>query len=100
MALTSQQRGWCVLKFHKTNSVVTVQHAFKRKFNVDPPTNKSILKWHGNFIERGCICDQRKGPTVGLGASCCSHQRILFAQPQEVNEQIQPRVKGNKRGAH
>jgi len=40
---------------------VTVQRAFKRKFNVDPPTNKSILKWHRNFIERGCICDQRKG---------------------------------------
>jgi hypothetical protein len=29
MALTSQQRGWCVLEFHKTNSVVTVQLAFK-----------------------------------------------------------------------
>ena len=25
------------------------------------PTNRSILKWHRNFIERGCICDQRKG---------------------------------------
>ena len=61
MALTSQQRGWCVLEFHQANSVVTVQRAFKRKFNVDPPTNKSILKWHRNFIERGCICDQRKG---------------------------------------
>ena len=57
MALTSQQRGWCVLEFHKTNSVVTVQRAFKSKFNVDPPTNKSILKWYRNLIERGCICD-------------------------------------------
>ena len=37
MALTSQQRGWYVLEFNKTNSVVTVQRAFKRKFNVDPP---------------------------------------------------------------
>jgi len=35
MAFTSQQRGWCVLEFQKTNSVVTVQRAFKRKFNVD-----------------------------------------------------------------
>ena len=60
-ALNWQQRGWCVLEFHKTNSVVNVQHAFKRKFNVEPPTNKSILKWHRNLIERGCICDQRKG---------------------------------------
>ena len=61
MALNSQQRSWCVLEFHKTNSVVIVQRAFKHKFNVDPPTNKSISKWHKNFIERGCICDQRKG---------------------------------------
>jgi len=61
MALTSQQRGWCVLKFNKPNSVVSVQRAFKRKFNVDPPIKKFILKWHRNFIERGCICDQRKG---------------------------------------
>jgi len=35
MALTSQQRSRCVLEFHKTNSVVTVQRAFKLKFNVD-----------------------------------------------------------------
>ena len=61
MAHTSQQRSWCVLEFHKTSSVVTVQRAFKLTFIVDPPTNKFILKWHKNFIERGCICDQRKG---------------------------------------
>jgi len=62
MALTSQQRSWCVLEFQKkTNSVLTVQRAFKLKFDVDPPTNKSILKWHRNLIERGRICDQRKG---------------------------------------
>ena len=40
---------------------MTVQRAFKFKFNVDTPTNKSILKWHRNFIERGRICDNRKG---------------------------------------
>jgi hypothetical protein len=64
-------------------SVRTVQSAFRRKFNADLPTNKSILKWYSNFIERGYICDQRKGfmLTVGLGESCWSRQRILFAQP-------------------
>ena len=36
MALTSQKRSWCVLEFHKTNSVVTVQRAFKLKFNPYP----------------------------------------------------------------
>jgi hypothetical protein len=43
MALTPQERSWCVLEFAKTNSVMIVQPAFKRKFNVEPPTNKSIL---------------------------------------------------------
>jgi hypothetical protein len=61
MALTPQQGSWCVLEFAKTNSVVTVRRAFGRKFNVDPPNDKSILKWYNNFIEKGCICDQRKG---------------------------------------
>jgi hypothetical protein len=28
------------------------------------------LKWYSNFIERGCICDQRKGHSDGLGESC------------------------------
>jgi hypothetical protein len=58
MAFTSQQHSWCVLEFYKTNSVVTVQCAFKVKFNVDPLTNNSILKWHRNSVGRGCICDQ------------------------------------------
>jgi len=35
MALTSYQRSWCVLEFHKTKSVVTVLLAVKLKFNVD-----------------------------------------------------------------
>jgi len=78
MALTPQQRGWCVLEFHITNRVVTVQRAFKRKFHVDPPTNKSILKWHRNLIERGCIRDQRKGhsdrPSVSEQLSTRSRQ--------------------------
>jgi hypothetical protein len=39
---------------------MTVQRDFKRRFNVDPPTNKSILKWYNNFIEKGRICDPRK----------------------------------------
>jgi hypothetical protein len=91
MALNLQQRGCCMMEFHKTNSAVNVQLAFKRKFNplkaklnsichllklleahhifhvsgirvnVDPPTAKSIFKWHRNLNERGCICDEGKG---------------------------------------
>lgn len=61
MALTPQQRSWCVLEFGKVKSVVTVQRAFRRTFHMNPPTNKSILKWYNDFVEKGCICNQRKG---------------------------------------
>jgi len=43
------------------NSVVTVQRVFKLNFNMDPPTKMFMLKWQRNFIESGCIFDQRKG---------------------------------------
>ena len=45
MAYTRQQYSWCVLEFAKINSVVSVLHTFRRKFHVDPPTKKYILKW-------------------------------------------------------
>ncbi|KAG1667258.1 Membrane-associated tyrosine- and threonine-specific cdc2-inhibitory kinase [Nymphon striatum] len=37
IALTPQQRSWCVLEFSKTNCVITVQHAFRRIHHVNPP---------------------------------------------------------------
>ena len=72
MVYTPQQCSWCVLEFGKTNSVTTVQRSFRRIHHNNPPTNKSILKWYNDFLEKGCICDQRKGhsgrPAVSEGA--------------------------------
>jgi len=101
VALTSQQRGWCVLEFHKTNSVVTVQRAFKSKFNVNGPTNKSILKWHRNFIERGCICDQRKGHSVRPSVSSRRLGHAGYAAESLVRARLSHRcLPSNKRKAH
>ncbi|PSN55350.1 hypothetical protein C0J52_01846, partial [Blattella germanica] len=33
---------------------------------MNPPTNKSILKWYNDFVEKGCICNQRKGHSVSV----------------------------------
>ena len=99
MALTSQQRGWCVLEFHKTSSVETVQRAFRRKFNVDTTTYKSILKWHRNFIERGCICDQRKGHSGRPSSSQLGHAG--YAAESLVRVRLSHRcLPSNKKGAH
>ncbi|XP_025405219.1 uncharacterized protein LOC112679567 isoform X3 [Sipha flava] len=60
--LTEQQKTFCVLRFEKCESVITVQRDFRRKFNIEPPTAQSIRRWHKIFQETGCLC---KGKSSG-----------------------------------
>ncbi|PNF18241.1 hypothetical protein B7P43_G16516 [Cryptotermes secundus] len=57
-----QQKAFCVLEFAKTNSVVTVQRAFRRRFGINPPCSKNIRRWFRQFQESGCLC---KGKSPG-----------------------------------
>ena len=59
---TEQQKAFCVLRFEKCESVITVQRDFRRKFNIEPPTAQSIRRWHKTFQETGCLC---KGKSSG-----------------------------------
>jgi hypothetical protein len=45
---TPQQKAFYVLQFVKHESVVSVQRAFRRQFNSDPPSN-SIRRWYQQF---------------------------------------------------
>jgi len=42
-----------------SNSVVTVQCAFRAKYAKDPPTDKTIRAWYKQFTETGCLCKQK-----------------------------------------
>ena len=44
------EKSFCVLEYHTSRSVVTVQCAFRAKYTKDPPTDKTI---------RGCLCKQK-----------------------------------------
>ncbi|PNF35310.1 hypothetical protein B7P43_G04811 [Cryptotermes secundus] len=57
-----QQKAFCVLEFAKTNSVVTVQRAFRRRFGINPPCPTNIRRWFRQFQESGCLC---KGKSLG-----------------------------------
>ena len=59
---TPQQKAFCVLQFEICISVVTVQRAFRRQFNSDPPHANNIRRWHNQFVTTGCLC---KGKNVG-----------------------------------
>jgi len=50
---------FCVLEYHTSKSVVTVQRAFRAKYAKDPPTDKTVRAWYKQFTETGCLCKQK-----------------------------------------
>jgi len=59
---TLERKAFCVLHFVKHESVVSVQRAFRRQFNSDPPSPNSIRRWYHQFQTTGCLC---KGKSAG-----------------------------------
>ena len=53
------EQSFCVLEYHTSKSVVTVQRAFRVKYAKDPPTEKTIRAWYKQFTETGCLCKQK-----------------------------------------
>ena len=57
-----QYKIFCVREFIKTESVTAVQSAFRLRFNIQPPTRKSICRWNHQFEQIGYLC---KGKSSG-----------------------------------
>ena len=57
-----QHKIFCVREFIKTESATAVQLAFRLRFNIQPPTRKSICRWNYQFEQTGCLC---KGKSSG-----------------------------------
>ena len=53
------EKSFCVLEYHTSKSVVTVQRAFRAKCAKDPPTDKIIRAWYKQLTETGCLCKQK-----------------------------------------
>ena len=49
-------KSFCVLEHHTSKSVVTVQRAFRAKYQT---TDKTIRAWYKQFTETGCLCKQK-----------------------------------------
>ncbi|KAG8286491.1 hypothetical protein J6590_058994 [Homalodisca vitripennis] len=62
VSASSSFPAFCVLQFAKDESVVSVQRAFRRRFDIDPPSPKNIRRWYRQFEEKGCLC---KGKSSG-----------------------------------
>ena len=53
------EKSFCVLEYHTSKSVVTVQRAFRAKYAKDTPTDKTIRACYEQFTETGCLCKQK-----------------------------------------
>jgi len=53
------EKPFCVLEYHTSKSVVTVQRAFGVNYAKDPPTDKTIRAWYKQFTETGRLCKQK-----------------------------------------
>jgi len=49
-------RFFFVREFIKTESATAVQRAFRLRFNIQPPTRKSICRWNHQFEQIGFLC--------------------------------------------
>ncbi|GFW96739.1 DUF4817 domain-containing protein [Trichonephila clavipes] len=57
---TSEHKTFCVLQFATKKCAITVQRAFRIKFDCHPPNDKNILRWHHQFETTGCLCKGKK----------------------------------------
>jgi arsenate reductase-like glutaredoxin family protein len=53
------EKSFCVLEYHTSKCVVTVQRAFRAKYAKDPPTDKTIRAWYKQFTETECLCKHK-----------------------------------------
>lgn len=60
--LITDRKAFCVLKFAKTESVVTVHCAFRIRLHCDSPDN-NIRRWYHQCEDASCLC---KGKSTGV----------------------------------
>ena len=81
--LLCSTRFFFVREFIKTESATAVQRAFRLRFNIQPPTRKSICRWNHQFEQIGCLCrgksfgrprvseeNVRRGSIVAISPKC------------------------------
>ena len=53
---TMQHKNFCVRELIKTESATAVQRVFRLRFNIQPPTRKSIRWWNHQIEQISCLC--------------------------------------------
>jgi hypothetical protein len=60
MAISGEQKSFCVFQLAKTVSIITVERGFRTKYYIEPPMEKTIREWYRKFEERDCMCAAKR----------------------------------------
>ncbi|KAG8227304.1 hypothetical protein J437_LFUL004853 [Ladona fulva] len=74
------EKAFCVLAFHETKSVVTVQRQFRGKYGKTPPSKPAIRAWYERFVTEGCLCKHKSVGRSPVSAATVEAVRQTFAR--------------------
>ncbi|PNF24991.1 hypothetical protein B7P43_G07957 [Cryptotermes secundus] len=77
-----QHKVFCIHEFSKVESATAMQRAFRPKFNIQPPTRKSIYRWNKQFHETGSLCKGKSPGQSHVSEENAEHIRVSFERSQ------------------
>ena len=85
---TMHHKIFCFRVFIKTESATALQRAFHLRFNIQPPTRKSICRWNHHFQQIGFLCKSK----------CSGRPRVSEENVRRIQESFErsPRKSGRR----
>jgi len=77
----------------KTESPTAVQRAFRLRFNIQPPTRKSVCRWNHQFEQMGCLCKGKSSGRPGVSEENLRRIQDSFERsPRESTRRAEQRT--------
>jgi len=73
-----KEKAQCVLWYHETKSLVSVQHKFRNEYRQPLPDVKSIKTWYSKFAETGSVGDLNRSGRPSVSGETVDAVREAF----------------------
>ena len=80
MATNGEEKAFCVLQFHVSRSVLTVQREFRTRFQKEPLVKNSIRSWYDKSQRTGCLCKGKSPGRPSTSEATLERIRETFAE--------------------
>ena len=88
MAFIVNKKAFCVLKFAKTESILTVQRRFRIMYHTEPPTDKTIREWYTKVQQSSCLCAAKRTGRPGLSAETVERVQETFVRSPQKSPRV------------